>query len=547
MFRCSLILAGVSIAAFLFAAAMVNHGLVDSDLPSGPGLTLDESFNIDQGVYLVDAFAQHGPLLFTPTVVREVFGTLRYLPDHPPLGRFLLGTSHELTSSLWHGSETTIYNVPAARLGSCAAFGLTVFLLAEFSRRRYGLTTGLCVAAMMTGMPHLMGHARLAALESSTNLAWVAAMIPVMTWWTRHSPPTNKQAAVSGIFWGLLMLTKVQGIFLPVLLLLWSVGQFQLKSIRPMAVFGVIGAVVFFAGWPWLWLDPVKNVMEYLGRTTERQKLYCWYLGQRFADKEVPWHFPFVTTLISLPIWTLLGLIMRSVRGSLDSTERLLLLFVLMPLTVFAIPGVPVYDGTRLFLIVMPPLAMLAARGFSLWIYGAQYVTSKAGQTPPDASHKSYPKRRVLAAILLGCVPLYWTMQPLAISQYGPLAGGNRGADKLGMEAGYWSDALNSELWNQVPENSIVYVAPVSHQFQLSDLESLVPIVQHRRIKLVPWEYDSTRQRGLLLLIHRLADLRSSLRGVPIGAKVIAECSRDGVVMARLIDTTDAMFPELVQ
>jgi len=138
-------------------------------------------------------------------------------------------------------------------------------------------------------------------------------------------------------------------------------------------------------------------------------------------------------------------------------------------------------------------------------------------------------------------------MQPLAISQYGPLAGGSRGADKLGMEAGYWSDALNSQFWNQVPENSVVYVAPVSHQFQLSDLESLVPIVQQRGIKLVPWEYDPARQRGLLLLIHRLADLRSSLRAVPTGAKVIAESSRDGVTMARLIDTTDAVFPELVQ
>jgi hypothetical protein len=257
----------------------------------------------------------------------------------------------------------------------------------------------------------------------------------------------------------------------------------------------------------------------------------------------VPWHFPFITTLISLPIWTLSGLVLRSIRAALDSTEKLLLLFVLMPLTVFAVPGVPVYDGTRLFLIVMPPLAVLAARGFSLWLDRRP----RTNQAAPTSVDSRTPRRRVFVGILLGCAPLYWTMQPLAISQYGPLAGGNRGADKLGMEAGYWSDALNSEFWNQVPENSVVYVAPVSHQFQLSALKSLVPIVQHRGIKLVPWKYDPARQRGLLLLIHRLADLRSSLRAVPPGAKVIAESSRDGVTMARLIDTTDAVFPELVQ
>jgi hypothetical protein len=543
MFRCSPILAGLSFVAFLLAASMVNHGLVNSNLPVGPGLTLDESFNIDQGVYLVDAFAQHGPLLFTPDVAREVFGAPRYLPDHPPLGRFVLGVSHNLTSTFFAGSEETIYNVPAARLGSCVAFGLTIFLLSEFSRRKYGMTTGLLVAGMLTGMTHLMGHARLAALESCTNLAWVAAMIPLLTWWTRSTAPTTLQAAVSGFFWGLLLLTKVQGIFLPVLLFLWSVAQFRWKSIRPLAIFGIIGAIIFFVGWPWLWLDPMKSVLTYLGRTTERQSLYCWYFSQRFADKVVPWHFPFITTLISLPIWTLSGLVLRSIRAALDSTEKLLLLFVLMPLTVFAVPGVPVYDGTRLFLIVMPPLAVLAARGFSLWLDRRP----RTNQAAPTSVDSRTPRRRVFVGILLGCAPLYWTMQPLAISQYGPLAGGNRGADKLGMEAGYWSDALNSEFWNQVPENSVVYVAPVSHQFQLSALESLVPIVQHRGIKLVPWKYDPARQRGLLLLIHRLADLRSSLRAVPPGAKVIAESSRDGVTMARLIDTTDAVFPELVQ
>ncbi|MFO1002881.1 MAG: glycosyltransferase family 39 protein [Planctomycetaceae bacterium] len=543
MFRCSPILVGFSLVAFVLAASMVNHGLVNSNLPVGPGLTLDESFNIDQGVYLADAFAQHGPLLFTPGVARKVFGAPRYLPDHPPMGRFVLGVSHDLSSPFISGSEETLYNVPAARLGSCVAFGITVLLLSEFSRRKYGLTTGLLVSAMLTGMPHLMGHARLGALESCTNLAWVAAMIPLLTWWTRPTAPTTLQAAVGGVFWGLLLLTKVQGIFLPVLLFLWSVAQFRWKSIRPLTVFGIIGAVIFFAGWPWLWLDPVKNVMTYLGRTTDRQTLYCWYLGQRFADKDVPWHFPFVTTLISLPIWTLAGLILRSVRAALDSTEKLLLLFVLMPLTVFAVPGVPVYDGTRLFLIVMPPMSILAARGFSLWLDGRSQTHQAIPTTGGGCSRGS----QVFVGILVGCVPLYWTMQPFAISQYGILAGGNQGADKLGMEAGYWSDALNSEFWNEVPENSLVYVAPVSHQFQLSDLESLVPIVQHRKIKLVPWEYDPVRQRGLLLLIHRLADLRSSLRAVPPGAIVIAESSRDGITMARLIDTTDAEFPELVQ
>ena len=145
MFRSSAFLSGLAaVIAFVLAAALINHGLIDSSLPVGPGLTLDESFNIDQGVYLVDALEQHGPLLFTPTVAREVFGIPRYLPDHPPVGRVVLGIAHQMTSWLIPGSESTAYNVPAARLGSCFALAITVLLITEFARRRYGNATAVC-------------------------------------------------------------------------------------------------------------------------------------------------------------------------------------------------------------------------------------------------------------------------------------------------------------------------------------------------------------------------------------------------------------------
>ena len=115
----------------------------------------------------------------------------------------------------------------------------------------------------------------------------------------------------------------------------------------------------------------------------------------------------------------------------------------------------------------------------------------------------------------------------------------------LGLESSYWSDGLNGDFWKQVPANSTVYVAPVSHQFQLSDLRQLVPVVRKRNIRLLPFEYDPQEQRGLVLLNHRLADLRPDLRKVPPGAKIVAESRYCGIVLARLIDTTDGTWSEL--
>ena len=547
----------LGLTAFVLTGLYVNHGLVDSPLPAGPGLTLDESFNIDQGVYLAEALEQHGPLLFEAQTAREVFQSKRFLPDHPPLGRLLIGLAHQSTSWLVPGSEGTVYNVAAARLGSCMAFAIMVFAMTRFSLRYYDVSTAIATGLMLIGLPHLMGHARLAALESSTNLAWMAAVLPLMTWWTGEKPPSLFRVLISGIFFGLLLLTKVQGVLLPPAVVLWSLMRFRQQAFLPLVVWGLCSGCVFLAGWPWIWNDPVNHVLQYLGRTTERPTLYCWYFGQRFDDRMVPWHYPFVMLLVSLPAWTLAGITLRMCQGRLDRREQVLLLTSAVPLLVFAMPGVPVYDGTRLFLVSLPGVAFMAARGISPllnsglpWFAVFRRGTVTHGEPkhvkvagPSDrpltgrqsAAVSRWSGRTLLTTAVLLAVPIPWTLQPFAINQYGMLAGGNRGAAALGLEAGYWADALNGDFWNRVPEGSTVYVAPVSHQFQLPDLEMLVPVIQQRRIRLIAWEYGLKNQHGLLLLIHRLADLRVNLRADPAGSQRIADVRLSGVLLARLI------------
>jgi hypothetical protein len=153
----------------------------------------------------------------------------------------------------------------------------------------------------------------------------------------------------------------------------------------------------------------------------------------------------------------------------------------------------------------------------------------------------------VLMAVTLVGVALPKSSSPIAINEYGLLCGFNRGAVAMGLEASYWGESMNGDFWQQVPEDSTVFVAPVSHQFQLSDLEQLVPLVQHRRIQLVPFEYDPNQQRGLMLLVHRLADLRRSMQTTPPGATELIRTEIHGTKCNRLIDTTNAHWPPLEQ
>lgn len=547
----------LAVVAFGLAASRINPGLVDSPLPAGPGLTLDESFNIGQGVYLFESFLDHGPLLFTPSGAEDVFGAEGYLPDHPPLARFMLGAAHQLTAWAIPGAELGLFHVPAARLGSCFFLALTVLLLMEFVRRRYGLATAVLSAVCLLLMPRVIGHARIAAQETTTTFFWLAAIVPLLAWWTSDRPPSVKQTLLSGLLFGLLMAAKIQAVFVPPVLLVWSLVLHRHRAIVPLAVWGITGFVVFFVLWPWLWLDPVEHLLQYAVKTKERPTLYVWYLGRRYADQQVPFHYPFVMLLATTPLAVALGFLWRLTQRKLDRVETLSLATVVFPLCVFALPGTPVYDSARLFLVVTPLLAFLAARGLvSVWralpgdVRGAEPACE-----PPAASAEAavVPARGwrpmvaigVYLAALIVSVQRFSGLQPFCLEEYSLTVGGTRVAvEKLGLEASYWAEGLNADFWKQVPADSTVYVTPVSHQFQLTDVQQLVPIVQQRNISLQPFLYDATKQKGLLLQLHRLADLPPGLRGVPPGATVVAEAVYRGVVLARLVDTTSATWTE---
>jgi hypothetical protein len=520
--------------AGLLSAAMVNPGLIDSVLPAGPGLTLDESFNIEQGVRLARGLGEYGPLLWVPGSGSRVFSEPEHLPDHPPLGRLVLGLTHEWLGWLIPGAGSSIYHVAGARLGSSLAFGLTVWCVVEFCRRRYEPLTAAAAGLMLTGWPVLMGHSRLAALETCTNLAWCAAVIALLSWWTKAQPPTARESIWSGILWGLLLLTKVQGILLPPAVFLWAVWRFRQRSVQPLILWSATGLAVAFCGWPWLWEDPLGHGLQYLGRTTNRSVLYCWYLGERYEDRLVPWHYPWVMLSLSLPLWTVTGLVLRAVQRRIDAVECLLLLTSAVPLTVFSVPGVPVYDGVRLFLPSLLGLAVLAGRGWGGLINRiALRLPAKAGRVSGWAGNPSVSAIFLVLALL----PLPWTMQPFAINQYGVICGGNRGAAALGLEACYWGDALNGDFWQRVPQGSVIEVAPVSHPQQLAALQLLVPVVADRQIELRPYLYgeQGAAEPEYLLLLHRLADLRPALRRERAGWREFIRVEVSEVPLARLV------------
>lgn len=412
------------LAAFLWAAAGVSH----------VGVTIDEPLDVAPGRhYWSTIFELHGNS-FGPDGVRRMFGGN---PDHPPLARWVIGAfSHALAPvrlAISGNADLTGLNIAGARIGSAAAFGLTVALLGHFVAKRHGRPAGWAAAICYACLPHVFGHAHLAALESVLNLTWLAAALAWLRW---SEKPTSKRSLLAGFLTGLACLTKLQGW----LILPWLVPVILFTPAAWRARFSVIVGVAtvplwWFAGWPWMWFETSVRLRAYFLSSVERTHLNVTYFGQVYADDRLPWHYALVQWFAAVPPVVLVLFAAGAVAAWRTPGQRIDRFFSLIPAGSLALFSLPIarYDTDRLFLVQWPAVAALAGAGFEVIRRKlADRGYARGGPVVFGA---------VLAVFLV--VPC---LKPSPLSYVSPLAGGVRGFEAWGMDLNYWGDAVDSTL-----------------------------------------------------------------------------------------------------
>jgi hypothetical protein len=573
----------VALGAWLSVVATIDPGGDYPWLGEGPGLTLDEPFNIQQGVVLADRLFE----LDFDGIQKE----LATNPDHPPLGRLWLGLWHEIAYLIAPPQQPhDLLVVACARVGSAAAFGLLLFAIAWYGQKWWGWRTGLLAALSVWLMPRVFGHAHIASLEMCMNLTYSLAVLVLADRWSavnrrswivdrensshhppstihhpQQAPPTSLAAILAGIVFGLALLTKIQAILLPIPVVLWAVWMWRQRAIVPLLVWGGTAFVVFFLGWPWLWTDPVGHLREYFARTTVRTVLHVWYFGEAWIDRDVPWHYPWVLFAVTMPVsWLVLGVWgvfaggkgQRSeVRGQrTDTTETihdpqstthyppssifhprsiLLLTCIVFPLVVFSLPRVAVYDGERLFSVVFPLWGLFVGQGGAACL---EWLSRKFADRPQARRFATMAFAAAIAGQAWGLV----TTAPCWLSHYNLLVGGLRGADSLGLQVTYWGDSFTRsflrDVADAVPAGSIVDVVPVMHPGQLAWIERQTPVLREREIRLRPFEDDARYAQKYLLVYLRKDAIHPWQRETPPGARTLVELRRSGVRIAVLFE-----------
>ncbi len=497
----------------------------------GPGMACDEPYHVAYGKRLVRAVRQQGLAFFRPTNIRRNFD---WRPDgppvHPPLGNWLLGWAHHVFDPA--PNDLSTMSIVAARFAPALTFGLLVFLVGWSAGRLEGPVAAMAASAAVFLVPRAFGHAHLAALDTLTALFFVAATIAVVEADVRGG--RLGWYALAGVIWGLAMLTRLHGLLLLPPVMVWLGWRLRLRGILPFVVWLAAGGVTLFAGWPWLWLDPIRHAAQFVGTATARMPIHVYYMGQAWADHEVPRHYAVVMFAATLPLGLLilgcLGLWAR--RRPIASPPGFYLFAgtIVFLLAVFSWPGVPVYDGVRLFLMVFPLWAVAAS-------VGAKWLVEHRAWAGRSLRLRLGAIAGLVAAQGLGLV-LY---HPCYLSHYGLLVGGLPGAERLGFEVNYWGDAVTESLLRQLSEKaqkSAAVFGPNLAPYQAPMVAVCSAALIRRRVDVIGWEGGrSGVEAGCRygIFYRRRADLD----GIPdelLNAKVLAEQRVLGVWTARVVE-----------
>jgi len=419
----------------------------------------------DEGFYFHAARAYRGwfelllsePLLALSRQQVDRFWIVNH--EHPALMKVAFLLSHELFHEKlgWFAEAGTAYRFPGM-----LASGLGVAVVYAWGSRALGRGAGLVAALLFALMPRVFYHAHLACFDMPVAALWLSTAYVYA-----RSLETHRLAFVlaAGVAYGLLLNTKHNAWLMPFALVPHLLilrgrelgrGLGRARRLVPPALLAmlVLGPLVFYLGWPWLWFDTFARFAEYVRFHTGHEYYNMEFLGVTYWKPPMPRAYAWVMTLATVPGITLLLFAIGLAAIALDAraahargqwsgdAERPLtgpfptgLMWILAVAVSYApwwSPDTPIFGGTKHWLTAYPFLCLIAGRGFGL-------LALKTREALAEVRVPSRAVEPVLAACVLAA-PLAMTLHshPWGLSFYTPLVGGAPGAASLGLNRTFW-------------------------------------------------------------------------------------------------------------
>lgn len=430
------------------------------------GLSRDESFYVDAASSYSDwlrALATDPGAALERAAIDRRFSVNH---EHPALPKLLFALGHLVDEGLGIFPEPS----SAYRFVGMLSGGLLLWLVYVFGVRLFGRPAGLFAALAYALLPRPFYHAHLCAFDVPVTLAMTAT---TYAYW--RSLYERRWALWTGVLFGLALSTKHNSWMLPgVFLVHFAICSALDRGARRRGATSelvhradwllamlVVGPLVFLAFWPWMWHDTLARLGAYLRFHLRHEYYNIAYFGVNYFWPPFPVSYPWVMTLYTVPVTTLLLALAgmttelrhawRTVRarlgGTLGSAEAvfdprqssLLMVGALFaPLAAVALPSTPIFGGTKHWMSAYPFLALFAGAGFAraLGVYRRTFA---------PAVTRGHRLVAWAGALLLAPAAVETThAHPFALSHYGFAAGFVPGSADRGMNRQFWGFTTRS-------------------------------------------------------------------------------------------------------
>jgi 4-amino-4-deoxy-L-arabinose transferase-like glycosyltransferase len=425
-------------APFLLAAVLA--ALAFSSLPRY-GVNWDEAL----GDFF---FGEQTLATFTGFEARPLFDDSpfrRYAWEYPPVAATLGAASSRTLTAL--GLTDPFDGFHALNILLAAVLLIVIF---RFAERAFDFALAVAAVLFLFTMPRVVAELMVnikdfpeMALFALTLFAWFAA-------WRRGS---FAGVVASGALWGLALGTKANALFLPpiaLIVLLAARRDDRRRMLLASCAALLLGLVVAYAAWPFLWADPITRIGYHLRYITERARM------SPQSVRSSPLLMIALTTPLSLLAAFVAG-VPPLFAGMRKRSEPHLLVGAWLTVVALrvCIPGSVNFDVVRHFLEIFPPLAITAALGVS-WLTARRELQAAL--------------ITVVAAISFSTIVQF---HPFETMYWNRLAGGPAGARErhIPQSGDYWAVSYRTgmEWLNAHAEKGSAVVVPIAeHTVQMT-------------------------------------------------------------------------------
>ncbi|MCP3103337.1 glycosyltransferase family 39 protein [Myxococcus sp. K15C18031901] len=232
------------------------------------------------------------------------------------------------------------------------------------------------------------------------------------------------------------------------------------RALVPIAAMAVLGPVLFYLHWPYLWHHPVDRTAWYLAFHAKHNHYAWFYLGTLLREPPFPLTYVLVKTALTVPTSLfapmVTGILALGARVALSQFERtrgwvtrpvtlaeaLVGVNAVTSILIISHPQVPHFGGVKHWFPSMVFLGLLAGEAV---VRGCAALWERL-----ETRWTALPWPAVAApvfAVLLAPALVYSAhVFPYGTAAYSELAGGAAGAATLGMQRQFWSSHVTGVL-----------------------------------------------------------------------------------------------------